>query len=92
MKTKPFVSVKPDVIYSYLQCENQRPSLNLQQRLTTVRTWISHYIRSFKWDTITHPWPILTKLEVNDYIILVYVDMITYPCLNQDTGLDNLCK
>ena len=28
---------------------------------------------------------------MNDYILLFYVDIITYPCLNIHAGLANLC-
>ena len=61
--------------------------------------WISNYNHCFLWDVITHPWPNfgkgLAKLlgmdGISNHILLFYVDLITYTCLNALLVKESLC-
>ena len=58
---------------------------------------MSNYIQFVLWDVIIHLCQKvnggLSKFRawMGDYPSLCYVDTITYPCLDLDTGLANLC-
>ena len=60
--------------------------------LTEMKAWISNHTHNFMQDVITHPLHSLNDgaVEARACIPLFYMDVITYPCPNPNTGSDNL--